>query len=331
MARARRALAGLVAAGASVMLIGLLPSTAAAEDTVAFTMKDPRIVQPSGLARDVAAGLYWTTDSGAAGGVAYGITASGIVRGTLSYRAQPVDVEALALVDDQLYVADIGDEKGNRAFVTVYLFANPRASGLTVTYHAFDFAYPDGPHDAEALLVDDTGQMFIVTKTAKQGAIYEAPAVPSRTTVNQLTRVASAPAGVTDGTFLPDGGKIALRTEKAVYLLDPSTYEITASADVPAQAAGRSLAVGLDDDSLLVGGQGKQAKVYAVPLPTSLRAGSPSPTASASPTAGPGDTGDDTGSDTSGQGRRGTLLAVGLAGLVAAVAGVVVGVVRRPG
>jgi hypothetical protein len=330
MAGPRRTFAGLLAAGASVVLLGLFPSTAAAEDTVAFTIKDPRIVQPSGLARDVAASLYWTTNNAAAGGVAYGITASGVVRGTLNYRARPVDVEALALVNDRLYVADIGDNNRTRSLVTVYLFDSPRASGLTVTYHAYDFAYPDGAHDAETLLVSDTGQIFIVTKAQQAGAIYEAPVSPSRSTVNRLRRVGAAPAQVTDGTFMPDGGDIALRTDKAVYVLAPSTYQITASADLPAKAIGRSLAVGLDGSSLLVGAAGKAAKVYRVPLPTTLQAGSPSPTTS--PTAVPSGSGDDTdtGNDTSGQGRRGTLLAIGLAGLVATVAGVVVGVVRRP-
>ena len=59
--------------------------------------------------------------------------------------------------DDRLYVADIGDNRADRDFVTVYFFDNAAARRRTVAYRACDFSYPDGPHDAETLLVDDDG------------------------------------------------------------------------------------------------------------------------------------------------------------------------------
>jgi hypothetical protein len=330
MARPRQVLSGLIAAGVSVLLIGLLPSSAVAEQTVAFTIKDPRITEPSGLARDVSAGLYWTANKSGASGVAYGLTSTGAVKGTLNYRTQPVAVEGVAVVGDRLYVADIGDNDHARDFVRVYRFASPRASGLTVIYRAYDFAYPDGAHDAEALLVSEQGRIFIVTKS-KNGAIYAAPELPSRQGVNQLEKVGSAPALVTDGTFLPGDEQIALRTQSAVYVLDATTYEVKASADVPTEAQGQSLAVRLDGNSLLVGSAGKQSKVYSIPVPTKLAAETPSPTATPTATAEPSDPVDgDVGDDNAGESRKGTLLALGLAALVATVAGVVVGVVRRP-
>lgn len=330
MARARQVLSGLVAVGASVLLIGLVPSSAVAAETLAFTIKDPRIDQSSGLARDVAAGLYWTANDAGASGVAYGLTATGVVRGTLNYRPKPVDVKAIALVADRLYIADIGDNAHTRKFVTVYRFSRPRATGLTVTYRAYDFAYPNGAHDAETLLVNETGQIFLVTKGNK-GAIYAGPEQASRVGINQLEKVGSAPAGVTDGTFLPGSKQIALRTHRAVYVLDATTYKIVASAEVQPQPEGESLAVGLDGNSLLLGSAGKQSKVYTIAVPTELAA-SPSPSATPSTTAEPSDPGDnpDVSNDNSGESRKGTFLALGLAALVAVVAGVVVGVIRRP-
>ena len=84
-----------------------------------------------------------------------------------------------------------------------------------MSYHAYDFRYPDGPHNAETLLVNDSGRLFIVTKD-KEGAVYAAPRKPDRQGVNELKKVGSAPTDVTDGTFLPGGDRIALLTYTSI-------------------------------------------------------------------------------------------------------------------
>ncbi|WP_375433072.1 hypothetical protein [uncultured Friedmanniella sp.] len=332
MARAkgsRPAGGALGAALLALFLAGGLPTVAAAKDKVAFTMRDDRITESSGLVRDTAAQLYWTVNDSGSSGVVYGVTASGAVRGTLRYRAPVQDVEAVALHDNRLYAADIGDNDEKRDQVTVYYFLNPRANGLTVTYNAYDFRYPDGAHDAETLLVDGAGRLYLVTKGAT-GGIYVAPKEPSRDEVNVLRKVADAPALVTDGVFLPGDDQIALLTASSVEVLDAGTYRTVATAPLPAVRQPESLAVNLAGNGLLVGTEGTNSKVYAVAIPTAASA-----TPSATPTASsaPGDTDDSGDTDAAtptAQARRGTYLAVGLAALVAIVAGVVVGVVRKP-
>jgi len=321
MARVRRALSGVLAILFSLLLVGLLPSTASAETTVAFTIKDGRILSPPGLARDVNAGLYWTASDSAGRGVVYGLTAGGAVRGTLNYRANPVDVEGLALVSDTLYVGDIGDSTGSRSLVTVYRFDNPRATGLTVTYRSYDFRFPDGPRNAETLLVTASGRILLVT-TGKNAAIYAGPQQPSRQAINRLTKVADAPGPITDGVFLPGGKQIALRSDLAVYVVDASTYETVATAELPAQQEGKSLAVSLDGESLLVGTLGTKSKVYSVLAPTAETA---TPTPSATPSTDPAEEEPEEVAVRKGQG---TLLALGLAAVVAVVAGVVTGLIR---
>ena len=317
MARVRRALSGALVIAASLVLVGLLPATAFAQ-TVAFTIKDGRMLSPSGLARDVNAGIYWTADESGDRGVVYGLTTAGAVRGTLNYRTRPVDVEGLAVVGDTLYVGDIGDRTGSRSFVTVYRFDNPRATGLTVTYRSYDFEFRDGPKNAETLLVSDSGRILLVS-AGKDAAIYEGPRQPSRQVVNRLTKVADAPADITDGVFLPGGRQIALRSNTTAYVLDASSYETVATGDLPTQSKGKSLAVSLDGESLLIGTQGRNATIYSVPVPA-IATSAPSATPSAEP--------DGEGEEAAGVGRRGTLLALGLAAVVAVIAGVVAGVIR---
>jgi hypothetical protein len=318
--RALRRVGILLLAG---LFFAIIPGVAAAEDTVAFTIKDARITESSGLAVDSAGNIYWTVNDSGDRGVAYGLGLDGKVQGTLNFRAQPVDVEAVAVHDNRLYVGDIGDNTGSRSFVRVFYFNNPRANGLTVSYHAYDFRYPDGPHNAETLLVNESGRLFIVTK-GQDGAIYAGPKKPDRQGINKLKKVGSAPSDVTDGTFLPGGDKIALLTYTTVTVLDASTYEVLASSPIPHQRQAESLTLSLDEQSLLVGSEGKKSKVYTVSIPSQA---TPTPTPSEEPqteTDVPDDRSDAI------QNQKGTLLALGLAAFIALVAGTVVAFARKP-
>lgn len=322
--RCSRALrrAGSLLAAAALMLA--VPAVATAKDTVAFTIKDVRVVESSGLARDLPANLYWTANDSGSTGIAYGVNAKGKVVGSLNFRASPVDVEAVAVHENRLYLGDIGDNTADRSKITVYAFNDARANGLTVGYQAYDFRYPDGAHDAETLLVNPKGRLFIVTK-GRKGGIYAAPKNPSRQSTNELERVGTAPALVTDGTFLPGGKQIALLSYTSVEVVDAKTYAKVAVAAIPKQKQAESLTVSLDGTSLLVGSEGKKSKVYAMAVPGNE---TPSPNPSATDDQGSDPDVDDSDAD-SGSSSRGTYLALGLAGVVALVAGGVVALVRR--
>ena len=307
----------------AAVFLAIVPVVAGAEDTVAFTIKDARITESSGLAVDSDGNVYWTVNDSGDRGVAYGVGLDGEVQGSLNFRAQPQDVEAVAVYEDRLYVADIGDNSRQRSSVRVFFFKNPRANGLTVAYYAYDFRYPDGPHNAETLLVNDSGRLFIVTK-GRKAAIYEAPLRPRRRGINELERVGVAPSNVTDGTFLPGGERIALLTYRSVEVIDATSYEVVASAPIPDQPQAESLTLSLDERSLLVGSEGKKSKVYSMPVPSEA---TPTPTPEPST-----DLESDVPEEEANaiQSQQGTLLAIGVAAFVALVAGAVVAFVRQP-
>lgn len=325
----------------AVLSLLLAPAVVAeAQADQGFTIQDLRVRHSSGLARDVDANLYWTVNDSGAEGTVFGVDPQGNVQGILGFRAKPDAVEAVAMHDRRLYVADIGDRARRRTMVTVYYFDNPRPDNRTVPYRAYDFSYPDGPHDAETLLVDRRGRLYVVTKE-RRGGIYVAPRLPSRSGVNQLRRVADAPAYVTDGVFLPRDNRIALRTYVSVLVLDGRSYQTVARAATPWQKRGESLAVGITGESLLLGSEGTRSSVQQVPVPDSLASvpaadsrppasPSPSPGSSASGSAAPDDSADTTDAESGTPiSRTGTLLALTLAAFVALVAGVVVATRRR--
>jgi hypothetical protein len=312
------------------LLLGWLAAPAYAQEE-AFTINDERITESSGLTRDVDQGRYWTVNDSGDDGTAYALSESGEVEGTVNFRADVVDVEAVQYAQSTLYVADIGDNDAERDFVTVYLLNSPQPTDETVLYGAFDLAYPDGPHDAETLLINpDNGETFVVTK-GDDAAIYQAPTEPSRDQVNTMTKVADAPPWVTDGTFLEDG-RIALRSYVDVKIIDPEQdFEVVAQTGAPLQPQGESVSLDLDGESLLLGSEGEQSAVFSVPIPENVQeapspgAEPPSTDAPASPSAAPSQDSDDGGevpqSSEPGPGRTGTFIALALAAVVSVIAG----------
>jgi hypothetical protein len=237
-----------------------------------FTIRDDRVRESSGLAKSHKyEGLWWTVNDSGDRARIFGVNEDGEVEAVLAFRAPVRDVEAIAVgPDDTIYVADIGDNSAKRDMITVYAIAEPaKLEDQAVRFRSYDFEYPDGAHDAETLLVHPkTGRMYLVTKVMKgKGAFYAAPEKPERTEVNKLTRMAEAPSGVTDGTFLPDAGRVVLRTYSQVAALtwgpDPNVY---ARVDLP-PVQGESVALGPTPTSLAAGSEGANSVVYQVQIP----------------------------------------------------------------
>ena len=144
--------------------------------------------------------------------------------------AQVVDWEAIASAHCGsgacLYVADIGDNAARRKHITVYRLAEPARTGGTAQVDAvLRAAYPDGPHDAEALLAAPDGTLYIVTK-GETGpvALYRFPRDAGSGKTVQLERIGaplsrrlSSPNGrITDGAISADGDQVVLRTPNAL-------------------------------------------------------------------------------------------------------------------
>jgi hypothetical protein len=142
------------------------------------------------------------------------------------------DWEAIALGPCQagscLYVGDIGDNSANRKRITLYRVSEPDGTSESVAVQdMFHATYPDGPHDAEALLITPKGDIFIVTK-GETGpvAIYRFPRDMRPGSTAVLERVgkpreaveAKAGGRITDGAVSPSGAWIVLRTNKALFV-----------------------------------------------------------------------------------------------------------------
>lgn len=202
-------------------------------------LEDPRINESSGIAASRRnPGLFWTHNDSDGGPFLYLFDRGGKSHGTWRVTgARNIDWEDIATGPGPvrgkpcLYIGDIGDNDRRRAEVIVYRVEEPAAVATeapsrtheTAASAAFRFRYPDGPHDAEALLVHpQTGDVYIVSKA--RGAdtvtgVYKA-AAPLRpdsvlkriTTLHfpEESDITLLLGRVTAGDISPDGRRLAL-------------------------------------------------------------------------------------------------------------------------
>ncbi|NEA34288.1 esterase-like activity of phytase family protein [Streptomyces sp. SID13031] len=295
-------LAGAAIPAGSAGASGTTPrasDSAAAEPTPGapkrlFSIDDSRVEESSGLAKSSRYdGIWWTVNDSGDTARVFGVDKTGKVRVQLKFKAPVKDVEAIAVDNDgTIYIADIGDNNKNRDMIEVYTIPEPARleDEENVKFHRYDFEYPDGAHDAETLLIEpQTKRLYFVTKVKKKaGAIYAAPESATREGTNKLTKLAAAPVsayGVTDGTFMPDGKTVVLRTYLDVTTLAwGDTPTVVAQATTPV-AQGESVAVGPSGSDILVGSEGKGSVVYQMAAPAKPVAAKPP--AAATPGATP--------------------------------------------
>ena len=263
----RRAALGLVVA--APFLLGAAAGGGEEAET-AFRFEDPDIVESSGLA--VVGPLVVTTnDSGDDGRVFTVDPASGRTVGVTSWSGEPVDVEALAPAGDgHVWVADIGDNRHVRDSVEVLRVPVGRGD-RDAEPASYELVYPDGAHDAEALLAHPvTGRLFVVTKGVFAATVYAAPARLRPDRPNRLAPVAQAPGLVTDASFLPGAGAVVLRTYSHAYVVGFPTWRPVTSWELPEQDQGEGVAA--DGTDLLVSTEGVRSTVLRVPLPAEASA-----------------------------------------------------------
>ena len=210
----------------------------------------------------------------------------------------PFDPEDLALAPDgTLWIADVGDNRGERP--TVALFAL-RPDGATEVYR---LAYPDGPHDAEALLLAPDGTPYLVTKEVLGASAVYRPVsdlvaggtvgLGKVTTVNfTLTGTDGGPVGragqlmVTGGAVSADGRLLALRTYTDAYVWSLSGSDVVAAlarepvrVALPAAPQGEAISFAGDHRQLLVAGEGLPSEITVVPTGEQLAPAAASGTA----------------------------------------------------
>ena len=268
---------------AVLLLLGTSPARADDQpvpSTRLFSFADDAIFESSGLV-DRGDVVYTIDDSGD-DAVVYGVDpGSGRTLSRTTYADSVEDVEALAPgAGGTVWAGDIGDNLHRRDDVSVYRVTPDGGDQRAPRYR---LRYPDGPHDAETLLVHPrTGQVLVVSKSVFGGTVYAAPRRLDAGRDNRLRAFARVGGLVTDGTFFPDGRHVLLRTYGTASVYTFPAFELVGTVRLPAQPQGEGISVGTDG-RVLVSSEGVHSDVLRVRLPASLTA-SPVPSAPTGPT-----------------------------------------------
>ena len=287
--RARRALA---ACAVPALLVAVAAPARArdghglhARQLVAFT--DPKVIESSGLV-DRGRLLFTINDSGD-GPYVYAVDAhTGATTAVTTYSPDGVeDVEAIAPGrGGTLWVGDIGDNRASRTEIDVY-HLRPSPTTGTVPSTRYRFRYPDGPRDAETLLVDPrTGRLLVVSKSVFGGTVFRAPRHPDPTGVNTLRPFADVDGLVTDGSFFPDGKHVVLRTYDSATTYSYPDFQPLGTVRLPDQPQGEGISVGADG-RVLLSSEGLHSRVLQIHLPASMTARPAAASAPASPAPSP--------------------------------------------
>ena len=270
---------------------------------VAFVLADPRITESSGLATASAGELVYTHNDSGDDGRFFAVGPDGRTRTAYVLPGvEPRDWEDMARGPDEqgrssLWLGDIGDNNAvreNGLLVHRVLEPEPteREEVTTEPPTSFRLRYPDGPGDAETLLVHPrTGRLYVVTKPlAGTARVYAAPERLDPGAPNLLEQVAEAPTQatgtpggpgigtlanylVTAGDIAPDGSRVALRTYTDVYEWTVPGDDVAAAFDgeptvtpLPEQRQGEGLAYTPDGEAVLLSSEGAGSEVLRVAL-----------------------------------------------------------------
>lgn len=189
-------------------------------------LASPVLTEVSGVAASPSGGgTTWVINDSGDVAQLYGIGADASVREVAVTGAGAADWEDLAAGrgpggEPVLWIAD---NDATRLFVTIYRVPEPGAGDTSAAAAAIDVRYPDGAHDAEALMADPAGPLLIATKDPGRSRLFAVDPPDGSGSVTARDVGSFATSGqpttlVTGASVAPDRGLVAVRTYGAVWL-----------------------------------------------------------------------------------------------------------------
>jgi hypothetical protein len=237
-------------------------------------------------------GVLWVHNDGSDRRL-FALQTNGQVVSVFKFKPKVSDLEDIALGPgpeagvSYLYVGDIGDNKKERRSIQVVRLAEPDVSFGSPPkrprklegVETLRLRYPDGPHDAEALLVDPlTGDIVVVTKEKKRARVYIGRQAQREEEADMMMKLAGEIAfrEVSAGDISRDGRSIILRREDVAWVWSRAPGDTVAQAlqhdaepvavvGPPEEPNGESIAWHPDGKGYYTVSEGKRQPIYLTP------------------------------------------------------------------
>jgi hypothetical protein len=230
----------------------------------------------------------------------FAITPDGTLKNAIYYKGDPKeklgarDCEDIAVGigpekgKSYVYMGDIGDNGAERKYITIYrIEEKPEWAKDSLVKNAeavpVHYKYPNGPRDAETLMVDPIDKLFyIVSKREDSVMVYTAPLNFKRDDTLMLTKRCTLYFGgfrpfkwITAGDISRDGQQILLKSYEKVYYWKRINNEpiwktmLRKPAELPYKPEKQGEAIGftLDGKGYYTTSEGVFAPIYYYTIP----------------------------------------------------------------
>lgn len=157
-------------------------------------LQDKHMDEISGIAASgIHNGIYYVHNDSGDTSRFFAITPQGKIKSVIYFKGDPKEKQGVLDCEDiatgpgpvkgksYVYMGDIGDNGSVRKYITVYRMEEQKSwigtdSIIKVNPVPVHFKYPDGPRDAETLMIDPIEKLiYIVSKRTDSVAVYTAP------------------------------------------------------------------------------------------------------------------------------------------------------------
>ena len=206
-------------------------------------LQDKQMDEISGIAASaIHEGIYYVHNDSGDTSRFFAITPQGNIKSVIYYKGDLKEKQGVCDVEDiavgpgpvkgksYVYMGDIGDNGAVRKYITVYRMEEQKSwigtdSIIKTNAVPVHFKYPDGPRDAETLMVDPIEKLiYIVSKRTDSVAVYTSPLnFKPNDTVTLTKRCKLYFSGfrpfkwITAGDISRDGQQILLKDYVKVY------------------------------------------------------------------------------------------------------------------
>lgn len=264
-------------------------------------LQDKHMDEISGIAASgVHEGIYYVHNDSGDTSRFFAITPQGRIKSVIYFKGDPKEKQGVLDCEDiavgpgpvngksYVYMGDIGDNRSVRKYITVYRMEEEKSwigtdSILKVNPVPVHFKYPDGPHDAETLMIDPVEKLiYIVTKRTDSVAVYTSPlSFKANDTLTLTKRCKIYFNGfkpfkwITAGDISKDGQQVLLKDYVKVYYWKREDKEPIwktmqrKPAELPYQQEKQGEAIGFTPDGkgYYTTSEGVFAPIYYYPVP----------------------------------------------------------------